>query len=261
MIRILTGLAKPSSGQARVLGHDVSKETVHIRRKIGYCPQAPAFYSYLTGQQWMEWAGSIFKLDKTEAKRRTEQLLELCGIADARHRTIGGYSGGMKQRLAIAQALIHNPQLLILDEPVSALDPIGRYEVLQLIEQIKSEMTVFMSTHILDDVERVADHIVIIDDGSIILSASLAELQAEYIDPVVHFTVRADGLDVPALLSEQPWIATVHREGQSYKVTAPDSEALKRLLPRLLLDAGCILTSYTIGQSSLEEVYLKVVKR
>jgi ABC-2 type transport system ATP-binding protein len=258
-IRILTGLASPTSGGVKVVGYDAVRERPEIRKQIGYLPQTPAFYNYMTGEEWMYWTGSLFKMDKAEIKSRTEELLQECGVWEARKRPIGGYSGGMKQRLGIAQALLNQPKLLILDEPVSALDPMGRHDVLMLIEKLKDSMTIFMSTHILDDVERVADHVVIIDKGKIILQSGMRDLRERYSEPIISFEVSSNDPDLTLVLKNIPWITDVYREGFAYRVSVLDIQGARSELPRVILEQGATLTSYNISISTLEDIFMKVV--
>ncbi|PWV94537.1 ABC-2 type transport system ATP-binding protein [Paenibacillus cellulosilyticus] len=259
-IRIITGLAKPTSGTVKVVGYDVMKDALHIRKEIGYCPQAPAFYNDMTAEQWMHWVGKIFKLGKKEIAARTEELLKLCGIWEARHRAIGGFSGGMKQRLGIAQALINRPKLLVLDEPVSALDPMGRYDVLKLIEKLKSDMTIFMSTHILDDVERVADHIVIIDKGSVLLSQPMDELKSSYKESMIHLTIEPTTVDLVSILQTEPVFKKIHHEGNSFTIECGDIGAANEKLPQLLVSHGIRFTNYRVAEANLEQIFMKVVQ-
>ncbi len=258
-IRILTGLAEPTSGVVKVAGYDVVKERNKVTRMIGYCPQIPSFYDFMTGEEWMHWAGSIYRLDKATLRKRTEELLHLCGIYDAKDRAVGGYSGGMKQRLAIAQALIHEPKIIILDEPVSALDPMGRYDVLQLIEKLKKDMTVFMSTHILDDIERVADHIVIIRKGTVLLSSSIDQLRKDHMKPIIEFTLEKSTIELESVFKNTPWINEVTVEGDSYTLHTNDIEVAKKELPQMIVASGAILSSYEVSALTLEDVFLKVV--
>jgi len=260
-IRILAGLASPTSGTVKVCGYDAVTERPQIRKVIGYIPQSPSFYNYMTAEEWMHWTGSLFGMDKKQISERTDELLKECGIWDARKRAIGGYSGGMKQRLGIAQALLNSPKLIILDEPVSALDPVGRHDVLMLVEKLKGEMTVFMSTHILDDVERVADQVVVIDHGKVILQDTISALLANYTEPVIDFVVETPLSEKIMSVLEQSWITNVHREGNAYKVTVNDLQAARTKLPQLLLGTGAVLTAYNIGASSLEDIFLKVVNK
>lgn len=259
-IRIITGLAKPSSGSVTVVGYDVVKDSLSIRKEIGYCPQAPAFYNDMTAEQWMHWVGRIFKLGKKEIAARSEELLKLCGIWDARHRAIGGFSGGMKQRLGIAQALINKPKLLVLDEPVSALDPMGRYDVLMLIEKLKNDMTIFMSTHILDDVERVADHIVIIDKGTVLLSQQMDELKRGYKESMIHLTIEPTTVDLAGILQTDPVFTKVHQEGNNFTIECEDIGAANAKLPQLLVNHGIRFTNYQVAEANLEQIFMKVVQ-
>lgn len=258
-LRILAGLAKPTCGEVKVAGIDVVKEKDKIANLIGYIPQHPAFFDYMTGKQWMDWVGELFGLSKERIAERTETLLTQCGIWDARNRQIGGYSGGMKQRLAIAQALVNKPKVLILDEPVSALDPVGRHEVLQMISNLKSQMTIFMSSHILEDVEKVADHITIIEKGEIIIAASIEELKEKYSNPILSFEVLESNSNLIEILQKQDWIVTVSEKFNTYKVIVNDIEMGRKKLPKLITDSGMTLLKYQMEMASLEDIYLRVV--
>ncbi|MCM1989932.1 ABC transporter ATP-binding protein [Oceanirhabdus seepicola] len=258
-MRILTGLAAPTSGKVEVVGYDVSKDINKIRKELGYCPQTPKFYNYMTGQEWMNWVGSMFDLDKETIKKRNEELLKMCGIWEARNRKIGGYSGGMRQRLAIAQALINNPKLLILDEPVSALDPMGRYDVLKLIGKLKNKMTIFMSTHIIDDIARVADKIVIIDKGSVILSDSMNEIMKKYAKQIIEFSIEPTDKNIVKILNNKSWVSKIDVDGSKFKITTNQFEIARTQLLQLIIDEKLSLISYGVSGTSLENVFLKVV--
>jgi len=175
-IRILAGLARPSAGEAVVLGRppvDAAKGG-----GIGYMPQEPRFYGWMRGRELLDLVGRLHGLPDGERRTRVADALERAGIADAADRRIGGYSGGMRQRLGIAQALLHSPELLVLDEPVSSLDPEGRRDVLELVRGLRGRATVLLSTHVLADVERVCDRVAILDRGRLVAESGLEELLA-----------------------------------------------------------------------------------
>ncbi|WP_342774188.1 ABC transporter ATP-binding protein [Aquibacillus sediminis] len=190
-LRLLSGLLKPSSGSIQFEGIN---QTADIRAHIGYLPQYPIFHEWMTGKEFLVYVGQLAKLSKTEASERADQLLEKVGIAEAKHRRTGKYSGGMKQRLGIAQAMIHKPALIMLDEPVSSLDPIGRREVLTLMEELKQDTTILFSTHILSDAEEISDDLLLMHQGQIVESGSIRELQNKYQTDKIHvaFQVKAD---------------------------------------------------------------------
>lgn len=258
-IRILAGLAKPTSGKVEVVGYDVNSNSKEIRKVIGYCPQTPSFYDYMTGKEWMYWVGGMFDLDKKTIENKSEELLKMCGIWEAKDRKIGGYSGGMKQRLAIAQALINEPKLLILDEPVSALDPMGRYDVLKLIDSLKHKMTIFISTHIIDDISRVADRVVIVDKGSIVISDSMESLLSTYAKDILEISVNQTEKDVKSILAKQTHIFSVEFDGAKYKITTDNKEEASKEILEMIIDEKLTLTSYEEGSISLEDIFLKVV--
>src|SRR5699024_10985732 len=179
---MLAGLLKPTSGSIEFK----EKKAKDLREFIGYLPQSIAFFNWMSGKEFLVFAGQLAKLDRKEAEKRSEELLERVGLTAAKKRKIGGYSGGMKQRLGLAQALIHRPKLLILDEPVSALDPHGRREVLEMMREIKEETTILFSTHVLHDAEEISDDILIMHEGEIAISGSLENVMEAYQQPTLQ---------------------------------------------------------------------------
>jgi len=186
-IRLLAGLSKPTGGRAWVTGVEVKRGAVASH--IGYLPEEPAFYNWMTPLEFLDYVGRLFGLPAAERKARSRELLAQTGLEKSASRRIGGFSRGMRQRLGLAQAMFNHPEVLILDEPVSALDPLGRKEVLEMIASLHGTCTVFMSTHILADVERICDSVGIIDQGRLLLEATRAELLRKYTIPAFEVEV------------------------------------------------------------------------
>jgi len=176
-MKIILGLLPSDDGEVYVCGEKVFVGATKTNRHIGYVPDVPEFYNYMRPKTYLKLCGEIAGLDTATIEKRTIELMNVVGLSGI-DKKIGKFSRGMKQRLGIAQALLHEPKLLICDEPTSALDPIGRKDVLDILKQIKDKTTVFFSTHILSDVERICDRIAIIHNGRIALSSTLAEIQA-----------------------------------------------------------------------------------
>lgn len=183
LIRVLTGLITPSSGNCFI---DSEPITTSNKQKIGYLAQQPTYYPWMTARELLYLSGRLYGMEKQNLNKNITRMLEICGITDAAERRIGGFSGGMKQRLGIAQAILHNPQVVFLDEPVSALDPQGRKDVLQLIKSLSEQTTIFMSSHILDDVQRVCDEVAIIRDGTIRIHEKTKTLLQTHAQSVVE---------------------------------------------------------------------------
>ena len=175
-MKMILGFLKIDEGSIEVFGEKVSFGQSKTNRFIGYLPDVPEFYGYMTAKEYLNLCGAITGLSKNEIKNKSVELLELVGLRDVNKR-ISGYSRGMKQRLGIAQALLNSPKLLICDEPTSALDPLGRKEILDIILKIKDFTTVIFSTHILSDVEAICDHVVVLDKGKNVLEGSIDELK------------------------------------------------------------------------------------
>lgn len=175
-MKMILGFLKIDEGFIEVFGEKVKYGQTNTNRFIGYLPDVPEFYGYMTSKEYLQLCGSITGLKDDEIVKKSNELLELVGL-DGIDKRIHGFSRGMKQRLGIAQALLNSPKLLICDEPTSALDPVGRKEILEIIRKIKSTTTVVFSTHILSDVEAICDHVVVLDGGKNVLEGSIDELK------------------------------------------------------------------------------------
>lgn len=187
-MKMILGLMKSDAGTIKVNGQDVKFGNTATNKFIGYLPDVPEFYSYMTTREYLRFCGEIAGVPAGELKERIEELLTLVGLANEKRR-IKGFSRGMKQRLGIAQALIHKPKLLICDEPTSALDPIGRKEVLDVLMAAKKDTTVIFSTHILSDVERICDEIVFIHDGRVAFNGTIEKIKSQYVSSDYKITL------------------------------------------------------------------------
>lgn len=178
-MKIVLGLLKADSGDIRVLGEKAVYGQTRTNRFIGYLPDVPEFYSYMNAKEYLRLCGRITGMNEKEIRLKSDELLELVGLKGVKKR-IGGYSRGMKQRLGIAQALFNEPKLLICDEPTSALDPVGRREVLEIMAQVREKTTVIFSTHVLSDVERICDRVVVLNDGRSVMEGTLEEMKEKH---------------------------------------------------------------------------------
>jgi len=257
-LRILTGLARPTAGTARIFGQDVVRDGGRIRPRIGFLPDVPSFYPWMTAPEYLRFAGALFRIPRPALEERTGALLDLAGLSDVRQR-IGGYSRGMKQRLGVAQALINAPDLLMLDEPTSALDPLGRKDVLDMISALAGRTTVFFSSHILSDVERVCDTVAILDKGRLVARAPVAELRARGASRSVVVEVGSGAEALAAALAQEPWAASVQRDGERLRITVRDPEAAARRIPAAVAEAGLALRRLEPAENALEDVFVELV--
>ncbi len=178
-MKTVLGLLKADSGEIIVNGEKVVYGQTDTNRYIGYLPDVPEFYSFMTAQEYLRFCGEITGMNKAECDARLKELLELVGLGDEKHR-IKGFSRGMKQRLGIAQALLNSPKLLICDEPTSALDPVGRKEILDILLTVREQTTVLFSTHILSDVERICTDVAFLNNGVVETQGKLSDIKTKY---------------------------------------------------------------------------------
>jgi len=259
-LRILSGLARPTAGTACVLGHDVAHASDAVRARIGFLPDVPGFYPWMTAREYLEFAGRLFGLDSVTIDARATALLEMAGLASVTAR-VGGFSRGMKQRLGIAQALINAPSLLMLDEPTSALDPIGRREVLEMVASLHGRTTVFFSTHILADVERVCDAVAILERGRIVASAGVSDLTTRAAANRLIVEVEGDGAStaVAGVLAGRVWLESIESAERSLRLTVSDLKTAQREIPAAIASVGVALRRFEIEEASLEDVFVRLV--
>jgi ABC-2 type transport system ATP-binding protein len=265
-MRLLAGLAWPSAGRAWIAGLETTGNNRLARTRFGYLPQEPAFYSWMTPREYLNNVGQIQELPAPQRKKQIEEMLILSDLKESARRRIGGFSGGMIQRLGIAQALIGNPPVLLLDEPTSSLDPAGRFEVLEMISRIRGQATVFFSSHIINDVERVCDTVAVLHKGRLILVSGRDELMEKYpVNAVELEPEQSAGADEDSALSDflaalknRSWAAGVRREGPLYRVMVNNISDGKRELLPLVLEHGLLLNRLEWVRPSLEEIFLQL---
>jgi len=261
-MRILTGLARADAGRAWILDTEISQSAKDVRHLIGVLPEEPAFYPWMTAREYLrDFVAGLYHMDAPTARKRTDELLGIVGLKEARNRRIGGFSRGMRQRLGLAQALIHNPPVLLLDEPVSALDPAGRKEVLGLIESLRGKATILLSTHILADVERVCDVVGIINKGRLIVQEQREELLRQYTTPV--FEIELDsGFEAWMEHARQfPFVENLTYDNPTIRVLVKDIRTAQKILLDSLAAEDLLVRRFEILHPSLEDVFLRLTSK
>jgi ABC-2 type transport system ATP-binding protein len=257
-MKILMGLIRPTDGAAHVLGRDV-RDGVAVRAGIGYLPQDPHFYRRMRVDRVLRFVARRFlKGSRAALKARVGETLEMVGLSGKASRKVKALSGGELRRLGIAQAYIGRPRLLILDEPSVGLDPAGRREVIDLLDSLRGETTVFYSTHILDDVQRIADHIAVLDHGRILAQGPIEDFRAA---GAASFRVSldADGESAIKLLAAEPWVASTRPLGDgSWQIDATSRAEAEARLARSLVESGARVAEIRPERRSLEDIYLEI---
>ena len=262
-LRLLTGLARPTTGTATVDGIAIGSADGRLQRRIGYLDQDPRFYGWMRGGELLEMVARLHGMDGGDGRRRVGEVLEVVGLADVARRRIGTYSGGMRQRLGIGQAIVNRPSVLFLDEPVSSLDPEGRRDLLDIIERLRGTATVVLSTHILTDVERVCDRVAILNYGSLVIEAPINELLERYALPVYQVDPEPGQPDaigrLTAALRDQPWVRELRVEHGLLRVFVRDPAVAGPALLPILAGTGVTLAGFERARPSLEDVFLHLV--
>jgi ABC-2 type transport system ATP-binding protein len=256
-IKLLMGLIFPTGGSAKVLWHDISD--VHMHARIGYCPENPYFYDYLTALELMDYFGSLFGLDPAGRKAKARELLTAVGLEEKDwKRQLRKYSKGMLQRVGLAQSLINEPELVFFDEPMSGLDPVGRREVRELIAGLRDKgTTVFMSTHILSDIEALCDEVAILRRGKLAAAGDLTELLAAREGPRV-LEISIQGVEAEAIRDQIEFIAgaTLAAEPHGAVIQVLDEADIDAVL-KATREAGGRLAAIQPVKQSLEELFVK----
>ncbi len=252
-LQMLAGLLTPNSGRIRFLGKDNID-----RRFIGYLPQYPAFFPWMTAKEYLQFAGRVSGVPKKELQGKTEDMLSFAGLEGVKNKRIGGFSGGMKQRLGLAQAMIHEPKLLILDEPVSALDPSGRRDVLEMMNELKKKMTILFSTHVLHDAEQVCDEIVMLKSSKVKWIGNLMDLRKRQGENRVMLETKEEmgkWLETKSYVAEcsfsSPWAVELRLQ---------NVESRNQLL-RDCMEKGLTITHFSEKGRSLEDAYLELMEQ
>jgi ABC-2 type transport system ATP-binding protein len=271
-LRMLTGLLRPSTGWAEVAGARIEPEgparpgpsegDAAGRPAFGYLDQSPRFYPWMTGRELLRLAADLGGMQRAGGAPISASL-QAVGLADAADRRIGGYSGGMLQRLGLAAATLGHPRVVFLDEPLSALDPAGRHEILEVIAGLRGDSTVVMSTHILADVDRVCDRVAILDHGRLIADAPVDDLLARYARPRFEVITEPGQAGPLAALRErlgaEPWVRAIEETADGLVVEAADRAASALPLLAAIVAAGVSTTRVGHLVPTLEDVFLRLV--
>ncbi|HGA3146239.1 TPA: ATP-binding cassette domain-containing protein [Streptococcus agalactiae] len=258
-MKMILGFLKKDEGSIEVFGEEVSFGQSKTNRFIGYLPDVPEFYGYMTAKEYLNLCGAITGLSKNEIKNKSVELLELVGLRDVNKR-ISGYSRGMKQRLGIAQALLNSPKLLICDEPTSALDPLGRKEILDIILKIKDSTTVIFSTHILSDVEAICDHVVVLDKGKNVLEGSIDELKNIKRKNTIKIRFKSDK-ELKAFKSLDKFSnMLINEKGDNLYLTDEDNQLKDIDILYELYKLNIFPIEIKIEEPTLENIFMEVTK-
>ncbi|RWR09649.1 ABC transporter ATP-binding protein [Siminovitchia fortis] len=252
-LQMLAGLLTPTSGSIRFSG------TKNInRRLIGYLPQYPAFFPWMSAKEYLQFAGRLSEVPKKELQGKIEEMLSFAGLEKAKNKRIGGFSGGMKQRLGLAQAMIHEPKLLILDEPVSALDPSGRRDVLEMMNELKKKMAILFSTHVLHDAEQVCDEIVMLKGGKMKWCGNLIDLRKRQGEDHVLLETKEE---IGNWLRTENYVAECSFSSpRAVEFTLRNPESRNRLLSDCI-DKGLTITHFSEKGRTLEDAYLELMEQ
>jgi len=254
-IRMLVGAIRPTRGTARILNYDIIKDSLEARRLIGYLPEKPGFYDGMSGRRFLRYMAELGGVSSGDALVRAGELLNWVGLGDWGDSQVGTYSAGMKQRLALAQSLINNPEVIFLDEPASNLDPLGKADLVQMVRQLARQgRTIFVSSHFIPEVEQMADHVAIIAQGQLVLQGSVKELTAER-------EVKDYRIDVPEgdLLADhleaQGFLVKARLEGGQILVEARDEKKLSSAVLAFCSEHETYLRLFEPLRSDLQAVF------
>ena len=260
-IKMLMGLTKPDHGWIRICGKMMIFGHRFQRRHVGFLPDVPNFYDWMTAKEFMFLSAHLLSVPDEVVKNRIPELLALVGLDRVKKR-IGSFSRGMKQRLGIAQALVNDPKVIFLDEPSSALDPIGRKEIMNIVSSLAGKTTVFFSTHILSDIERVCNRVVILHKGHKMLEESIIELKEKFPSRTIQLELTQKE-HISSFLSDAAsmgWIEKVEEKDGLLSLLVNDSDFAQNEIVSYLYEKGWGLRKWWIQEPTLEDIFMHVVK-
>ena len=258
-MKIITSYLPPTSGTAEVCGYDVLEHPMEVRRRVGYLPEANPLYYEMYVREYLEFTAGIHKLGAS-TKPRIERMIDMTGLGKEAHKKIGALSKGYKQRVGLAQAMLHDPEVLILDEPTSGLDPNQIIEIRDLVKAIGTQKTVLLSTHIMQEVQAMCNRVIIINNGKIVADDSIAHLQETNKTGKV-LIVSFDSTVDKSLLQGLSQVTAVENTGNmDWKLSSNNPDELRRELMQWALDKGVNITSMQVETQSLEDVFRRLTK-
>ncbi len=263
-MRILTGFLRPTMGRAEIAGFDVTQNSLQARRHLGYLPENVALYGEMRVEEYLDYRAKLKGVPRSERRKRIDYVIERCRLDEMRRRLCGTLSKGYRQRVGLADALVHNPDILILDEPTVGLDPLQVRETRAVIRQLGEDHTVLLSTHILPEVEMVCERVIIINRGKIALDSPLEELQRSQL---IEVGVDADGApvtDIVAMLRSVSGVREVRppRDGSEvFELVLEDNADPRNQIARMILDRGWKLQHLALRRETLEDRFVDVIVR
>ncbi|MFJ7746617.1 ATP-binding cassette domain-containing protein [Peribacillus sp. NPDC097295] len=255
LIKVISDFIIPDEGEVLLNGKKISK----MKKEIGYLPQYPNFFHWMTANETLAFMGQLSGLNKEEFANSITDMLNKVGLSGEGNSKVGTFSGGMKQRLGIAQALLHKPSLIVMDEPVSALDPIGRREVINLIEEIKKETTILLSTHILSDAEEICERFVMMKHGTKIEDTTITELINRHRENKLKIEIAAKDQKWIEIVKTFPYVKGIEVIGHKVKINVENIEINKKMILENALEYDVDIVKFEVNHDTLEEIFLKLV--
>jgi len=262
-IKVLVGLLKLDGGSVTVLGREVGWDKPDVRSRIGYMPELPKLPKHLKGRELLDIYGRMCSMTKEERAKQVPKLLDMVGLRERGNDLIGTYSKGMQQRLGMAQALLGEPELVILDEPGLGLDPVGMVEVREIMKEMAKEgVTIFLSSHLLHEVEQVCTHVTIINKGVAIASGTLEQISAKVKGPLtIEAEVDKLSKNVIKKVKELPFVANVSKDEKKLLVEVKTRDDVRSQVSQAITAGGGIVTSMNLKGESLEDVFMDLLAK
>lgn len=262
-IKMLVGLLKPDGGSAKILGNKLGWDKPNLRSKVGYLPELPKLPKHLKGNELLDIYGRMYGMPKDKREKQVPTLLDLVGLKGRETDLIGKYSKGMQQRLGLAQALLNEPKLVILDEPSLGLDPVGMVEVRDIMKELASEgITVFLSSHLLHEVEQVCTHVTIINKGLALASGTIKQISAK-LSGSLAIEVEVDKLSEAVInnVKKLSVVTDINRDGNKLRIDLKTRDDARSEVSQAIAAAGGIVISINLRGESLEDVFLNLLNK